>query len=103
MQTEDIIPMDQILEKQKELEAKAPHEVSAISYNLMDLTIKEMKSLLVFINSTGRKPWRPNPLSKAEILKNGCPLKRPFLNTGNLTRIVHQPSRFPGLILTNQG
>jgi phosphoribosyl-ATP pyrophosphohydrolase len=62
-----IIDMNQILDKQKQLEEKAPHKVTSTSYRLMKKSITEIQALLVFINSTGRKPWRPNPLPFKEI------------------------------------
>lgn len=55
--------MNELVLKQKELMDRVPHELRPDSYVKMVSGLKIMGSLLRYLNSTGHKPWRPNPLS----------------------------------------
>lgn len=55
-----------LLIKQDELMDKVPHGLRYDSAVLMTVSIKIISSLLEFLNSTGHKPWRPNPLPVAK-------------------------------------
>ncbi len=54
---------DRLLEKQKELMSKVPHAVRTDVLARMETSHDLVRALLVYINSQGHKPWRPNPLA----------------------------------------
>ena len=60
--TKELI-LDNLLEKQKELMARVPHTVRPDSAVKMWIGVKIIDTLLRYLNSTGHKPWRPEPLS----------------------------------------
>lgn len=55
--------MNNLLEKQKQLMAEVPHDVSPGALVKMAAGVNVIDTLLRFLNSTGHKPWRPIPLS----------------------------------------
>ena len=57
---------DDVIEKQKLLMEKVPHEVRPESAVKMAAGLKVIDALLRYLNSTGHKPWRPNPLPKED-------------------------------------
>jgi len=54
--------MEKLLEKQKELMASVPHDIRPGAFAKMVAGVKVVDVLLRYLNSTGHKPWRPNPL-----------------------------------------
>ena len=51
-----------MMEKQKELMAKVPHTVRPDVYPKMVIGKDIIEKVLLYLNSCGHKPWRPNPL-----------------------------------------
>lgn len=62
--------VDEILRKQKELMDAVPHPLREDAHVRMLKAKNVIKFLLLYLNSTGHKPWRPNPLPREEQLKN---------------------------------
>ncbi len=56
--------MKEILDKQKLLMEKVPHDIRPESTIKMAAGIRIIESIFLYLNSTGHKPWRPVPLSK---------------------------------------
>jgi len=54
--------MKKLVEKQKQLMEYVPHDIRPDAFVKMAAGMKLMDTLLRFMNSTGHKPWRPNPL-----------------------------------------
>lgn len=48
--------------KQKQLMERVPHTIRPDSLVKMQAGLKIIDTLLRYLNSTGHKPWRPNPL-----------------------------------------
>lgn len=61
--------MEQLLEMQKQLMEKVPHDISQITARRMVAGLGIIEETLEYLNSTGHKPWRPNPLSEEEQLE----------------------------------
>jgi len=55
--------IEDLIKKQAELMERVPHTVRPDSAVKMAAGVKIMDTLLRYLNSTGHKPWRPNPLS----------------------------------------
>ena len=55
--------LDELLAKQKLLMEKVPHDVRPDAAVKMAAGVKIIESLMLFLNSTGHKPWRPEPLA----------------------------------------
>ena len=53
-----------LLEMQKELMGKVPHDVNPLVARRMVSGLGVIEETLEYLNSTGHKPWRPNPLSE---------------------------------------
>lgn len=62
--------VDEILRKQKELMGAVPHPLREDAHLRMLKAKNVIKFLLLYLNSTGHKPWRPNPLPRDEQTKN---------------------------------
>jgi hypothetical protein len=62
--------VDEILRKQKELMDAVPHPLREDAHVRMLRAKKVIELLLIYLNSTGHKPWRPNPLPRDEQTKN---------------------------------
>jgi phosphoribosyl-ATP pyrophosphohydrolase len=56
------VAIEDLIAKQQELMDKVPHTLRPDSYVKMKRGVQIMESLLLYLNSTGHKPWRPNPL-----------------------------------------
>lgn len=54
--------MNALLSKQKELMAAVPHPLRIDSFERMKTAKELIEAVLLYLNSTGHKPWRPNPL-----------------------------------------
>jgi len=54
--------LENLLDKQKELMVKVPHDVSKLTSRRMVSGLGIIEETLEYLNSTGHKPWRPNPL-----------------------------------------
>lgn len=54
--------MNNLIDKQRELMEKVPHELRPGALIRMGTGLKLMDTLLRYMNSTGHKPWRPKPL-----------------------------------------
>ncbi len=61
-QKRNLVEMDIILFKQKQLMEKVPHPVRDDAYLRMLAISDVFKRFLLYLTSTGHKPWRPNPL-----------------------------------------
>lgn len=59
---------DKLIDKQKELMDKVPHELRPDVYSQVIVVKDIMEQSLLYLASLGHKPWRPNPLSNDEIL-----------------------------------
>lgn len=62
--------IDKLLDMQQQLMEEVPHGVRADVYLKMLVGLNVFDSLLIYLNSCGHKPWRPNPLSKVVRDKN---------------------------------
>ncbi len=58
--------MEKVISMQKQLMSRVPHELRPGSYVRMIVGARVIESLLNYLNSTGHKPWRPNPLPMLE-------------------------------------
>lgn len=56
--------LSDLLTKQRELMIKVPHDVSSRTFSIMQASTEIFEVLLLYYNSTGGKPWRPQPLSQ---------------------------------------
>ncbi len=54
--------LEKLLDMQKELMGKVPHDVSPLVARRMVSGLGVIEETLEYLNSTGHKPWRPNPL-----------------------------------------
>lgn len=54
--------IEDLITKQQDLMQRVPHTLRPDSLIKMSVGIKIVDTLLRFLNSTGHKPWRPNPL-----------------------------------------
>lgn len=54
--------MKHLIEMQKQLMEKVPHDVSPLTARRMVAGLGVIEETLEYLNSTGHKPWRPNPL-----------------------------------------
>ena len=48
---------------------KVPHKISELTARRMVAGLGLIEETLEYLNSTGHKPWRPNPLSEADQLE----------------------------------
>ncbi len=71
---------DRLLEKQKELMHLVPHGVRIDMAQRMLASQDMVRSLLVYLNSLGHKPWRPNPLDPHVTFENLNTLLQDFSN-----------------------
>jgi hypothetical protein len=55
-----------MLDSQRHLISVVPHAVNVDSYKKMRLAKDIIENLFMYLNSTGRKPWRPAPLPKQQ-------------------------------------
>lgn len=62
--------MDQLVSKQRELMTAVPHPLRDDAFERMDTAKDLIRNLLLYLNSTGHKPWRPKPLSREEQLQH---------------------------------
>jgi len=56
--------LEKLLEMQKQLMEKVPHAVSDLTARRMVSGLGIIEETLEYLNSTGHKPWRPNPLPR---------------------------------------
>ncbi len=56
--------MEHLIEMQQQLMEKVPHEVSDLTARRMVSGLGIIEETLEYLNSTGHKPWRPNPLPR---------------------------------------
>ena len=61
--------MENLIEKQKALMEYVPHDISELTARRMVSGLGIIEETLEYLNSTGHKPWRPNPLSKDDQLE----------------------------------
>lgn len=61
--------MEQLLEMQKQLMERVPHGVSELTARRMVAGLGIIEETLEYLNSTGHKPWRPQPLSEEDQLE----------------------------------
>jgi len=54
--------LDEMFEDQKVLIKNVPHEVRLDAIRQMETGRKIIEALILYLNSIGRKPWRPQPL-----------------------------------------
>ncbi|MCJ7760875.1 hypothetical protein MUP59_07030 [Candidatus Bathyarchaeota archaeon] len=66
--TKDLSAMDELRSKQQELMAAVPHPLRRDSMMRMIAAKGLIEELLLYLNSTGHKPWRPNPLPREKQL-----------------------------------
>lgn len=57
--------MDIILNKQRELMARVPHPLREDAHERMLAIASIFENFLLYLTSTGHKPWRPNPLDES--------------------------------------
>ena len=62
----DLTAMDEIRDKQVMLMESVPHPLRQDAMDRMHAAKKLIEGILVYLNSTGHKPWRPNPLPQEE-------------------------------------
>ncbi len=60
---------DRLIEMQKQLMEKVPHDVSGETARRMVTGLGIIEETLEYLNSTGHKPWRPNPLPRSAQLE----------------------------------
>ncbi|MDD3493596.1 MAG: hypothetical protein PHZ19_08900 [Candidatus Thermoplasmatota archaeon] len=56
--------MDILVSKQRELMEAVPHPLRDDAFERMDAARELISNLLLYLNSTGHKPWRPKPLHR---------------------------------------
>jgi len=56
--------INKLLEMQKQLMEKVPHDVTPLTSRRMVSGLGIIEETLEYLNSTGHKPWRPNPLPR---------------------------------------
>ncbi len=56
--------LERLLEMQQDLMDKVPHKVSDLTARRMVTGLGIIEETLEYLNSTGHKPWRPNPLPR---------------------------------------
>lgn len=61
--------LEKLLEMQKQLMVEVPHNVSELTSRRMVSGLGVIEETLEYLNSTGHKPWRPNPLPEADQLE----------------------------------
>ena len=61
--------LDEMYAKQKELMARVPHGIRKEVYPSVQITLDIIEDALLYLNSLGHKPWRPNPLNPVEQLE----------------------------------
>ena len=54
--------LEKLLEMQKQLMIKVPHNVSELTSRRMVSGLGVIEETLEYLNSTGHKPWRPKPM-----------------------------------------
>ena len=69
---------DRLLGKQIELMGKVPHDVRIDMAKRMVVSRDLVRSLLVYLNSLGHKPWRPNPMEPQVTFDNMCAMLEDF-------------------------
>lgn len=68
MVSENQPDMNKLLDMQRELMEKVPHGINELTARRMVAGLGIIEETLEYLNSTGHKPWRPNPLSEDEQL-----------------------------------
>ncbi len=58
------VGLEKLIEMQKQLMEKVPHDVTPLTARRMVSGLGIIEEVLEYLNSTGHKPWRPNPLSE---------------------------------------
>lgn len=61
--------MEHLIAKQKQLMEQVPHGISEQTARRMVAGLGIIEETLEYLNSTGHKPWRPNPLSEEHQLE----------------------------------
>jgi len=61
--------VEHLIAKQKQLMERVPHGISELTARRMVAGLGIIEETLEYLNSTGHKPWRPNPLSESEQLE----------------------------------
>lgn len=61
--------MEDLIRKQKQLMEQVPHGISEQTARRMIAGLGVIEEVLEYLNSTGHKPWRPNPLSEGDQLE----------------------------------
>lgn len=56
--------IDKMIESQKLLIANVEHSVDEDNFERMKIVLNIIENAILYINSTGRKPWRATPLAK---------------------------------------
>lgn len=56
--------MNKLIDMQKQLMERVPHAITVDTARRMIAGLGVIEETLEYLNSTGHKPWRPNPLSK---------------------------------------
>lgn len=62
MEQENPDGLTKMLSMQQDLMDRVPHDLRPDSQVLMAAGVRVIETLLLFLNSTGHKPWRPDPL-----------------------------------------
>ena len=66
---EGLTGINKLLEMQKQLMEQVPHSISVDTARRMVAGLGVIEETLEYLNSTGHKPWRPNPQPKEEQLE----------------------------------
>ncbi len=61
--------MEHLINKQRQLMEEVPHDVTPLTARRMVAGLGVIEEVLEYLNSTGHKPWRPNPLSREDQLE----------------------------------
>ncbi len=56
--------IEKLLEMQKQLMEKVPHDVRLEVYPKVIMATEVIKNVLLYLGSCGHKPWRPEPLAQ---------------------------------------
>lgn len=76
--------VEDLLAKQKELMDRVPHTLRDDSFAKMIISSELIRCLMLYLASTGHKPWRPNPLSADEQEKAFSNLRFTFMRLTQL-------------------
>jgi hypothetical protein len=90
----DLTSLDELRQKQQQLMESVPHPLREDAYRRMLAGKKIIENVVIYLNSTGHKPWRPNPLPRDKQLKALLEIGLALLDLELLHEKYPEPSKF---------